>query len=290
MTQERESRESPAEIVSRAKDLASLPDIYFRVQTVLDDPTSSHDDIAATISIDPAMSARLLRMANSAFYGRPHSVATISRAIALLGTQQVHDLVLAATVIHSFDDFSSDLVNPRDFWMSSLFAGAVAKILAEQSSILDCERLFVAGLLAPVGVLIMYQEMPTQMRQIMRQASGPGDDMAMRQRELFGFDYAQVSTELFSRWQLPSELIDPIRQHTNPSAAGDGMLEAGILNIALRVAMAETDSQGLDQLIPSLNDDAWRVLDLSAERLEQVRDAARGLTDEIVPALLSAAA
>ena len=290
MTQERETGVTPAQIVSRATDLASLPDVYFRVKKVLDDPTSSHDDIAAAIAIDPGMSARLLRMANSAFYGRPRSIPTVSRAVGLLGTQQVHDLVLAATVIHSFDDFSSDLVNPREFWMSSLFAGSAAKILAEQSNILDCERLFVAGLLAPVGLLILYQEMPAQMRQIMQRANESDHDIARRQRELFGFDYAQVSAELFSKWQLPPELVDPIRHHTDPSAAGDGMLEAGILHIALHVAMAEARSQSLDQLIPSLNDDAWRVLDLSVEELEQVRDDARALTNEIVPALLSAAA
>ena len=290
MTQDSESQPTPAQLVARARELATLPDIYARTKKVLEDPASTHEDVADTLGTDPALAGRLLRIANSAFYGRPGKIATITRAVGLLGTQQIHDLVLATAVIHAFDGFNSDLIDRRAFWRSSLFAASAAKLLAEQCGILDCERLFVGGLLAQVGLLILYQELPSQMRSILREAREQDGDPAALQRDRLGFDYAELSAELFSSWQLPPELVIPIKGHTQPSSAGDSRLEAGILHIATQLASAQAQGQGLNELIPLLDDDAWRVTELSIEKLEQIYQDARALTEEIVPVLLNAAA
>jgi len=290
MTQDSESQPTPAQLVARARELATLPDIYSRTKKVLEDPASTHEDVADTLGTDPALAGRLLRIANSAFYGRPGNIATIARAVGLLGTQQIHDLVLASAVIHAFDGFTSDLIDRRAFWHSSLFAASAAKLLAEQCDILDCERLFVGGLLAPVGLLILYQELPSQMRSILREAREQDGDLAALQRDRLGFDYAALSAELFSSWHLPPELVIPIGGHTQPSTAGEALLEAGILHIATQLADAQTRGRSLNELIPMLDDDAWRVTDLSIGKLEQIDQDARALTEEIVPVLLNAAA
>jgi HD-like signal output (HDOD) protein len=279
-----------AQLVARARELATLPDIYFRVKEVLDDSTSSHEDVAEALGTDPVLAGRLLRLANSAFYGRPGSIATVSRAVGLLGTQQVHDLVLATAVVHAFEDFSSGMIDRRQFWRSSLFSGSAAKLLAEHCDILDCERLFVGGLLAPVGLLILCQEVPVQIRAILRDARERDQDMAALQREQLGFDYAQVSAELFSSWQLPAELVMPIRAHTQPSTAEEGRLEAAIIHIAVQTANAHSQGQSTRELVPCLDDDAWRITALSFESLDKIRQDAQALTEEIVPVLLSAAA
>jgi len=288
MTQESGNSVTPAQLVARARELATLPDVYFRAKRVLDDPTSSHEDVADAIATDPVLAGRLLRMANSAFYGRPGSIATITRAVGLFGTQQVHDLVLATAVIHSFKGFGSDLLSPREFWRSSLFAASAAKTLAEQCDILDCERLFVAGLLAQVGLLILYQELPSQMREIQDAASD--QDLAALQRDRLGFDYAQLSAELFESWQLPPDLVNPISNHTLPTAVDGGQLEAAILYIATQLARAGVQGKTLKDLIPLLDDDAWQLTGLSYEGLEQLDKAAQALTEEIVPLLLNDAA
>ena len=290
MTQNPEVPVTAAELVGRARELTTLPDIYLQVKNILIDPTSSHADVADALSTDPALSARLLRMANSAFYGRPGNIATVSRAVGLLGTQQIHDLVLATAVIHAFDGFTSDLIDRRTFWSSSLFGASAAKLLADQCGILDSERLFVGGLLAPVGTLILYQELPQQMRSILADAGKLGADIASLERERLGFDYAQLSAELFASWQLPQELVMPIRGHTQPSAAQDALLEAGILHIATQLAAARTDGKSLNELVPQLNNDAWDITELSIAKLEEIDQDAQTLTEEIVPVLLNAAA
>ena len=108
----------------RVTDLTTLPDLYVRVKNVIDDPNASHKDLADVLSIDPVISARLLRVANSAFYGLPSQIATISRAVNLLGTQQVHDLVLATAVIQTLEDSFPPALRPSVFWRESLLAAA----------------------------------------------------------------------------------------------------------------------------------------------------------------------
>lgn len=290
MTKDPEVEVTAEDLVARARELATLPDIYLQVKKVLLDPTSSHADVADALATDTALSARLLRMANSAFYGRPGSIATVSRAVGLLGTQQIHDLVLATAVIHAFDGFSSDLIDRRAFWRTSLFGASAAKLLADQCDILDSERLFVGGLLAPVGTLMLYQELPEQMRAILADARTRGADIATLERDRLGFDYAQLGAELFASWQLPPELVIPIRGHTQPSGAEDSLLEAGILHIATQLASARADGKSLNELVPRLNNDAWDITELSIAKLEEIDQEAQALTEEIVPVLLNAAA
>jgi HD-like signal output (HDOD) protein len=290
MAPDPELQVSAAQLVARASELATLPDIYFRIKQILDDSTSSHEDVADALATDPALAGRLLRLANSAFYGRPGTIATISRAVGLLGTQQVHDLVLTTAVVHAFGNFSSDLIDQDEFWRSSLFAGSAAKILAEQCDILDCERLFVGGLLAQVGQLILYQELPEQMRSILRDAGEQDIEVAALQRDRLGFDYAQLSAELFNTWQLPAELVMPIRDHTQSSSAEEARLEAAIIHIAVLTAIAQSTQQSTRELIPRLDDHAWHMTALSLEKLEQIRQDALALSDEIIPVLLSTAA
>lgn len=290
MTEDSEKQVTAASLASRAGELATLPDVYLRTKTIIDDPTSSHEDVADALATDPALAARLLRMANSAFYGRPGRIATIPRAVGLLGTQQVHDLVLATAVVHAFDGFSSELIEPHEFWRASLFSGATAKTLAEQCGILDCERLFVGGLLAPVGLLVMFKELPARMRAIFVDSRDQGWDLAFLQRDRLGFDHAELSAKLFSSWQLPAELVKPIGQHTRPEAAEDFQLEAAIIHIAVQLATAQAQGKSVKEIIPLLNDDAWQITEMSFERLEQGRVDAQALTEEMVPVLLGAAA
>ena len=291
MNQVNDNLPSPAQLVAHMRELATLPDIYIRVKAVLDNPVSTHEDMAAAISTDPALSARLLRVANSAFYGIPGRINNIPRAVGLLGTQQVHDLVLATAVIHAFDRISPDLFDPRLFWHSSLATAAAAKLLAEHCNILDSERLFVAGLLSRIGNLILLEELPAQMRAIIAEAGDISNvALAAVQRDHLGFDYTVLSAELFRSWQLPHELVEPIRLHTQPASAGDFQLEAAILHVAVNLADAMLQNQPVETVVPALEDEAWDITGLSIETLEGIKRQALDLTAELTPALLNAAA
>lgn len=290
MTEFSHPETTPAQLIEQAQELATLPDVYVRVREVLEDTTSSHDDVAAAIATDSALSARLLRIANSAFYGRPGSIATVSRAVGLLGTQQVHDLVLATAVIQSLGGLADGLSSPREFWLNSLTTACAAKQLAEHCHILDSERLFVAGLLAQVGQLLLHQALPEAMTEILREADRGIGEVAERQQAQFGFDYAAVSGELFAAWQLPEALVEPIRHHTDPSATPEVLLEASIVHIAVHLSDAEHHGSRTDELLERLNDRAWETTGISRDALHGMRLDAVALTAEVAPVLLDIAA
>ena len=291
MNQVNDNLPSPAQLVARMRELATLPDIYIRIKSILDDPVSTHTDMAAALSTDPALSARLLRVANSAFYGSPGRIKTIQRAVGLLGTQQIHDLVLATAVIHAFDRVSPDLFDPRLFWHSSLATAATAKLLAEHCNILDSERLFVAGLLSRIGNLILLEELPAQMRAILAEIGGASNtQLAAVQRDHLGFDYTVLSAELFRSWQLPQELVEPIRLHTRPATAEEFQLEAAILHVAVNLADAMLRNQPVEAVVPALDDKAWQITGLSIATLEGIERLALDLTAELTPAFMNAAA
>jgi HD-like signal output (HDOD) protein len=276
------------ELVASSTDIPSLPDIYLRIRTILQDPASSHQDVADALGTDPGITARLLKMANSAFYGRPGSIDTIGRAVGLLGTQQVHDLVLATTLISAFQGYSTAPLDPRQFWYTSVLAGTGSKLLAEHCGILDCERLFVAGLLAQIGQLLIARDRPVEMTELLQTADDSGETIDALQQSRLGFDYADVSVELFTQWQLPEDLIAPIRWHTRLGDHADDGLEASILQIAIRCATQPT--QGLDTVLSQIDDRAWTLTGLSLEELNRLFAEAVELTDGLAPILLDSAA
>ncbi len=290
MHQVPEIKPTPAQLVSRMRELTTLPDIYARVKATLDNPVSSHEDIAQSLSTDPTLTARLLRMANSAFYGRPGKIATVTRAVGLLGTQQIHDLVLATAVLNAFGRVKADGIDHRSFWHTSVAAAAAAKVLADHCDILDSERLFVNGLLARTGLLILHQELPVSVREAASAARQSGRPTSALQREQLGFDYAELSAVLFESWQLPQALVTPIRFHTQPAMADEFELEAAILHVAVGLAEAEEQNTQLEPLIAQLDDAAWQLIGLSVETLTGIAHQATELTKEIAPALLNAAA
>lgn len=281
---------TPEYLAAQASAFATLPDIYARIRHTLDDPASTHTEVADVIGTDPAIAARILKIANSAFYGRTATIARIPQAVGLLGTQQVHDLVLATVVIAGSSPLFGDRKASRAFWRHSLTTASAAKAVAEDCNILDAERLFVAGLISQLGQLVLAEALPDETAGMHAQAQAQTIDVAKLQRDHLGFDHATVGAALFQAWQLPPEIIVPIQWHTQPQLAGEQALEASIINIAAGLANAIIDDMPLDELAAALDETAWTTIGLSRDRLDVLRQTAVALTEEIAPILIDIAA
>lgn len=277
-------------IAQQAGELMTLPDVYARIRDTLDDPASTHTEVADVIATDPALTARILKIANSAFYGRSGTIARISQAVGLLGTQQVHDLVLATVVIASTKNLHSSKSALRDFWRLSLMLAAAAKLIAEECGILDSERVFVAGLISQLGHQVVRQALPSDSQRLQQQADAEHSDLAALQRDTFGFDHAAVASALFRLWKLPEGLIEPIQWHTRPDQAGDCDLEASILNIATTVALGIMRESTLDDVLSACDEFAWQTTALNKTRLTTLHDEVLTLTNDMAPILLDMAA
>lgn len=223
------------ELVQGEITLVTLPAVYLKLKALLDSPEYSMRDIGDLMAQDPAITARLLRLVNSAYFGVSVPIDRVSKAVNLLGTQQVHDLVLATSVMDAFKGSGGGVLNLAEFWLRSVRCGVIARSMATRCNILDTERMFVVGLLREIGHLILYRREPDLALRA-RDRARDGRELLFRiEREEIGCDYAQIGAELMAAWQLPTSLELTVRHHTVPSRADEFQLEAAILHIAALV-------------------------------------------------------
>ncbi len=263
---------SPAELVGGVVRLVSLPEVCIRVNEMLDDPHASAADFGKVIGQDTGLTARLLKIVNSSFYGFPSRIETVSRAVTVIGLRELRGLVLAASAVETFSRIPTEVLNMVRFWRHSVYTGVVAQALAEQASVLHSERLFVAGLLHDIGKLILCHRLPEVARTIQQRLQQADKPDFLIERELLGFDHAAVGGELIRAWQMPASLETAVRFHHDPGAAEAYPLEAALVHIANSMTgMAE---QGLDvdveMVIQPIEPVAWETVRLDASVMETV--------------------
>lgn len=227
---------SASELVQSCTSVFTLPEIYFRVREVVDDPDSTMDDLANALKLDPAISARLLRMVNSPFYGLPKQIDTISRAVNLLGLQAINDLVTATTVGRTFSGMTIQLMDAKKYWRKSVLCALLAGKIAKSSGIADSERFFVEGLLRDIGHLVLYRTVPQRAQSALIEADYLDGALADVEQASIGCDFAEVGAELIHAWDMPIQIEQAVRYQLHPSEAGDFVLHASIVHLAGIVA------------------------------------------------------
>jgi len=274
-----------AELAQKSEALFTLPDVYLKLQQLISKPEASINDIAELISVDAALTARLLKVANSSFYCFPAQIDTISRAINLIGTNQLMNLVLATSVAGSFTGIPANVIDMDGFWRHNVDTALIARSLAAASRQPDVDRFFVMGLLHNVGKLITLAELPELSLQAL--TFGIDENPWQRQYEVLGFTFAECGAELLSVWGLPEGLVESVRFQHTPSDAGSSKAGSAILNIASRAAsameqeicpdigpaylelideqswpLASVETADLDAAIEFAHEEAWNMLGL----------------------------
>lgn len=257
-------------LVNNANELISLPEISLRVNDIANDPDSTADDMASVISQDPALVVRMLKIANSAYYGLSTEVDTITRAVAILGTNKIRDLVLSTSASQAFDGIPNDLITMQDFWHHSLYCGLLAQILSRKSKKTNSESIFIAGLLHDIGQLLMFNQMPEKSHEAILLLMEGSEELETyeAERHVFGFDHMQVGAALVKSWKLAPVLQECVEFHHEPQNAKKFPAEVALINIANAVAvMADFDSMSDDDEIPMINPVSWELTGLSKEDL-----------------------
>lgn len=257
-------------LVQDSLALTSLPEVVMRAVDLINDPDSSAAAIGQVIGKDPALTARLLKIVNSPFYGFPSRIDTVSRAIAVVGTLELLDLILATSVVRAFKGIPPELVAMNDFWEHSLYAGVLARVLAGRQRAPNAERYLVAGLLHDIGALVIYQQIPDIAADTLRRARAELIPLHVLERETLGFDHGEVGAALLRAWQLPDALIEAARSHHAPHRSGPYPLETAIVHLADAIACAVHDPIVETGRVPPMETTAWELLGLPAQSLEGV--------------------
>lgn len=224
---------SPAQLVENTQDLSSLPEIYIRVSALLDDPEASNKNIGDLIQTDPALSGRLLKLANSPVYMSLQEITSISQAVAMMGRKSVRQLLLASVSNSVFARLHNDVLSFKEYWYHSLRTGVIAQqIYRLGDPDHEPDTLFSAGLLHDIGKLVIAQQLPDKARRIFMAEQDDPANRLQTEYDLLGFSHAEVGAALLQNWQLPTVLEQTVRWHHAPAKATDYEVEVWILALA----------------------------------------------------------
>jgi HD-like signal output (HDOD) protein len=257
-------------IVEQTKTLYSLPLFYDRLNEAINHPRSSLADIGRVISEDQGLTARLLKLANSPLFGYHATIDSITKALTLIGIQQLRDLALAVSIMGSFSGIQEDVLSMRPFWKHNIACGILSRSIAICRREVNQERYFVSGMLHDVGKLVMCGVIPEIVREIeLERNNSRALYYAIEQKHL-GFDHGAVGSALLEKWKIPPSISEPIACHHSHHASAKYPVETAILHLADVICHTMGISQTDTWQVPPLDNDAWRILDIPVNQLDTI--------------------
>ncbi len=260
-------------MITELDKLVSLPDVYYRLEDAIVDPGSNSDSIAGLLHHDPDLCARLLRMANSAFYSFPTRIETIERAVNTLGLRQIRELVLITSVVKVFNGINPGTVNMNTFWEHSVAVAIMARELGRQAGLAKADGFYVCGLLHDIGRLVMYLKLPDTMHDILARHQATGTAMHRLEFDMLGYSHAEIGGRLMELWKLPQSIWEPVATHHEPQKSGEYLLHACAVHIA--DAWINAHCTGSSDGEFEIDSEADARIGLDADRLDHIGTAAR---------------
>ena len=249
-------------IQRRKIQLPKIPSIVHELNEIIADPTASAHDIAQVVEKSPSLTALLLKIVNSPFYGFPAQIDTISRAVAIIGTKEISSLAMGISTITMFKEIPRYVLDMQAFLKHSVACGIIARIIAAHRNIAQTERLFVSGLLHDLGRLIVYQHYPDLAKSLIDHARANEIHLYRAEAGFMGCTHVQLGKYLLQTWSLPRSLVNNLYYHHEPSQA-DNQLEATVVHLADIIVNALGIGTSGSCFVPHFDMRAWEYLDIS---------------------------
>ena len=267
------------QIISNIRNLPTPPIVFHQIQKVINDPKISAGHIASILSEDPAMSVKVLKLTNSAFYGLSREVESVKQAVVIVGLEAIKNLVLAASVLDMFKGKDLDEESQEKFWRHSLAVGFCGRLLARHSSVrgmIDPDSVFSGGLLHDIGKVVMscflksqYIEF-TQERQ--RDTETPTHEVEER---VLGYNHADIGGVLAEQWKLPSRLIEAVTFHHRPQLNTSDDPISYIVHVANYIAKKTFYNGDEKNLVGTMEPGAVDYMQITEEDIESYSDKLR---------------
>jgi len=233
--------------------LPTLPAVITQLIGIIDNPTTSARNVAQLISTDQALTAKILKLANSAFYGFPREIATVNHAVVVLGFETVKNLALSVSVLERFSSHGENSGFDRQkFWEHSIGCGVAAKLLAAKFRYRVSGEVFAAGILHDIGKLVLSQYFPTDFGEILDVAQSQGIYIGKAEELVLGVTHADVGGWLAERWNLPDQLEESISNHHTPGRLGPRSELTSLIHLADFLCRRENIGDGGGDKLPAL--------------------------------------
>ena len=275
-------------ISENIKNLPTLPDIVQKLITLLQDERSSASDLSKLISYDQAISLRLLKVANSAYYGFLKEVATIQHAVVILGLEEVKRLSLGIAMLNFMnksDDESSLIM--QDFWKHSVGSSLASQIIIKHIDV-ESDITPTSSLLHDIGKLVLDNTFSKEYKSVIEKVKTESVNIVDAEKEILGFGHADVGLWICNKWKLPPSLILPIAHHHQVEKADqDTIRDVAIVHLADIVCHKAGIGTNGDTVIPSLNELAQETLQINEGDIETMVEVLQS-EEEKVQAFISA--
>lgn len=204
--------------VEKIRNIATLPEVAIKIRELVDDPDCSADDVHRLISSDPALSARILRVVNSSFYGMPGQFGSVKRAIVFLGLNAIKNITLAASLKKMFRSHpATPQFKVDDLWKHSLAVAVLAQQIAIKAGTVASDDAFVAGLIHDVGIIVELQAYRVEFGEVLRRCTEDKDlSLCEAECQVFGATHEAFGAALCRAWNFPGQLIDVTGCHHQP--------------------------------------------------------------------------
>ena len=275
-----ENQTSILKSIENITSIPTIPTVIERITRLLQNPKTSAEEIGKAITTDQALATKVLKLVNSAFYGFPGRISTITHAIVILGFSTIKNVVLTASIFDAFHKKGDETAefDLEQFWTHSIACGAAAQSIAKFIGSSDKEECFIAGLLHDLGKLIVCQYLPDEFSKALSYTKKKQILFYESEKDLFDVTHQEIGAFLTKRWNLPQNLQNAVMFHHNPLPSRDHYTMTAIVHCADIFVRALDYGNGGDDKIPAMSESVWKSFGLENNSLSTLFDAIR---DEI---------
>lgn len=249
-----------ASLFEQTHNLPNIPKVVQELITTFNSDDFDMDEIASKISMDPVLTAKVLRLANSAHYGVSRTVASTSDASVLLGFSTLRTLVLASGITGAVS--TPDGFDRKAFWTDNFGVAGVAKWMAPYCKI-NGETAFTCGMLHSIGELLIQLLLPSESKKITAAVEAGGKRIEVEQAML-GYNYTDVGAELASRWKFPEDIVQGIKEHDHPLESDNPL--AGLIHLASYIYHSQKQGMGDKAILEGFPKDVAQSINMDTEQ------------------------
>lgn len=277
------NREELLQKVTTSEELPTLPNVATKLISLTTKEDTTLADIATLVSQDISLSAKILKVSNSAFYSFPQQIGSIKQAVSILGTNAVRSLVLSFSFLTIKAGKNESRFNFQKFWERSLASAVASKLILEKVKGADTEEIFISGLLQNLGELILARTLSAEYNKVLQRVEENGEEATEIEMEIFGVDHTTIGFEVAKEWGFPEVLLLPIIHHHSPdNYTGDNKkvhqtIKAVYLSNHLTNILFSDNPQ---DHYKAFQKEAKKLLKLSPEAIESILDEIHSQVDQ----------
>jgi len=220
-------------LFKQADILPSLPEVYMRVNSLIENERVTASEIGGAVQTDPALTARILKLVNSAYYGLRNPVTSIPHVVSLLGREQLQQVLLGSVLVGVCKDYDVEGFPMKEFWQHSIKTAIIARHLAMQNAqVIDHEVFFTAGLLHDIGWLVIAKVNPDAYAHISELVREEGVETTEVETEILGVTHVEIGIELLEKWGIPGMVTQCVKKHHEIDHIGPFAIETSIIYLA----------------------------------------------------------